>query len=74
MQEKIILISDIDPVDLLGVNNRILKQVEQKFPDLKIVARGRTLKIVGEDERVDLFEEKINLMISYYKKYQRKNY
>ncbi|MGB1040868.1 MAG: PhoH family protein, partial [Flavobacteriales bacterium] len=69
MTERTYNIEDIEPVDLLGVNNRILKVLEAKFPNLKIHSRGRTIRFRGESDEVDLFEEKINLMANYFKKY-----
>lgn len=69
MTEKIFTITDIEPIDLLGVNNKILKTVEAKFPSLKIVSRGRTLKLVGKEELIDEFIEKIKLMTTYFSKY-----
>ena len=69
MTERNIPINDIEPVDLLGVNNATLKAIKERFPNLKIVSRGRNLKCVGEEKDIDLFEEKINLMTSYFKKY-----
>jgi len=67
--ERNITITDIEPVDLLGVNNVTLKVIKERFPNIKIVSRGRNLKCVGEEKDIDLFEEKINLMIGYFKKY-----
>lgn len=69
MTERIYTISDIEPVDLLGVNNRILKVLKERFPQLKIVSRGRTLKFIGEEADLDIFEEKIGLMVTYFLKY-----
>jgi len=69
LTEKTFTITDIEPIDLLGVNNKILKALEVKFPALKIVSRGRTLKLVGEEERIDQFIEKIKLMTTYFLKY-----
>ena len=69
MTERNIPINDIEPVDLLGVNNVTLKVIKERFPNIKIVSRGRNLKCVGEEKDIDLFEEKINLMIGYFKKY-----
>jgi phosphate starvation-inducible PhoH-like protein len=69
LTERNIPINDIEPVDLLGVNNVTLKVIKERFPNIKIVSRGRNLKCVGEEKDIDLFEEKINLMICYFKKY-----
>lgn len=69
MTERNITIAEIEPVDLLGVNNSILKIIEDRFSSIKIVARGRNIKFIGEESDLDLFEEKIHLMINYFKKY-----
>lgn len=70
MTERNLTITEIEPIDLLGVNNSILKFIQVRFPNLKIVSRGRNLKFSGEEADLDLFEEKINLMINYFKKYK----
>ena len=69
MTEKTFTITDIEPIDLLGVNNSILKIVEARFPELKVVSRGRTLKLLGDENQIDLFIEKIKLMTTYFLKY-----
>jgi phosphate starvation-inducible PhoH-like protein len=69
LTERNIPINDIEPVDLLGVNNVTLKVIKERFPNIKIVSRGRNLKCVGEEKDIDLFEEKINLMIGYFKQF-----
>lgn len=69
MIERNIPINDIEPVDLLGVNNTILKVLKERFFSIKIIARGRNLKCIGAEKDIDLFEEKINLMMGYFKKY-----
>lgn len=70
MQERTITLSEIDPVDILGVNNDTLKYIETRFPKVKIVSRGRKLMISAEsNELLDGFEEKINLMILHFNKY-----
>ena len=48
LQEKIIEISGINPLDLFGVNEIKLKLIKSFFPKLKIVARGAEIKVLGE--------------------------
>ena len=48
LQEKIIEISGINPLDLFGVNEIKLKLIKSFFPKLKIVARGANIKVLGE--------------------------
>ena len=73
MKERIFTIKDIEPVELLGVNNKILKNLQFRFPNLKIISRGNELKFIGEEEELDLFEEKIQIMSDYFVKYKSLN-
>lgn len=69
MQEKKIEITGINPVELFGVNNTKLKHIKSFFPKLKITARGNVLTITGDDEMMDEFERKFELIIKHYHKY-----
>ncbi len=69
MQEKIIEIKGINPAELFGVNNSNLKHIKSFFPKLKVVARGNVLTIAGEEEVMDEFERKFELIIQHYHKY-----
>lgn len=69
MQEKIIEIKGINPVELFGVNNANLKHIKSFFPKLKVVARGNVLTIAGDEEVMDEFERKFELIIQHYHKY-----
>lgn len=69
MQEQIIEIKDINPVELLGVNNVKLKQIKSYYPSIKVVARGNKLIIQGPIEEIELFEVKLNQLISHLIKY-----
>lgn len=71
MSEKILEISTINPLDLYGANNKKLTFIKQFFPKLKIVARGNKLKLIGEEEVINQFELKFDLMLQHFHKYQR---
>ena len=71
MQEKIIEISSINPLDLFGVNEVKLKVIKSFFPKLKVVARGATIKVLGETKLLDEFSNAINLLIEHFEKYNR---
>lgn len=60
MNNREILIENLDPTELLGNNNRNLKILQAHFPKLKIVSRGNQLILSGDDLGIDLFEEKLN--------------
>lgn len=69
MQERKIEIEDINPLELLGINNSKLKLIKKYFSDLKIIARGNVLTVSGEEAVVDVFEEKLMQLITHIKKY-----
>ncbi|HCT31153.1 MAG TPA: phosphate starvation-inducible protein PhoH [Bacteroidales bacterium] len=70
MGERLILIEGIDPLALFGVNNAKYDIIAKHFPKLKIVARGHELKVIGDDEQINILEEKINKMIEFFGRYK----
>lgn len=56
---------DIAPVDLYGVNDSKLELIKKRFPKLKIVARGETIKANGEEEDLNQLEMLVNILIAY---------
>ena len=69
MSEKQIILEDIAPVNLYGVNDSKLELIKKRFPKLKIVARGETIKASGEDEELNQLEMVINILIAYYNRF-----
>jgi len=69
LKEKLFEIEGIDPVVVLGANNSKLNYIQKLFVGLKIVARGNTVKVIGDDERLALFEEKFEAMLQHVDKY-----
>ena len=67
--QKTIEIEGVDPRELYGVGNRHLAQIADMFPKLKIVARGSSLKVLGDAAEIARFEKKINALTDYYAKY-----
>jgi phosphate starvation-inducible PhoH-like protein len=64
LSEIIINLEGIDPVEFYGVNNANLTLLKNAFPKLKIVSRGNKIKVVGNEEEIEVFEEKINQIIA----------
>jgi phosphate starvation-inducible PhoH-like protein len=69
VSEKKIILEDIAPIDLYGVNDSKLELIKKRFPKLKIVARGETIKIAGDDEDLNQAEMIINVLIDYFHRY-----
>ena len=71
MGEKIIDLGGHNPLDIYGANNKTLSFILDFFPKIKCVARGNTVKIIGDDESIEKFEQKFILMLDHFSKYQR---
>ena len=66
MNELLIRIDSDNPVEFYGINDRNLYLIKKHFPKLKIVARGDTLKVLGEQEELDIFEKRIFTLQNYF--------
>lgn len=68
MNEKIITLDSIEPVEIYGVNDVKLNVIKKHFPKLKLIARGYSLKVLGEPKEIAEFEKKLGLLIDHYHK------
>lgn len=66
MNERIIEIATVNPVHIFGVNDANIDQLRKHFPKLKIIARGNNIKVLGQEEELDLFEQKIERIVDHY--------
>ena len=65
MTETIINLETVNPIEFFGVNNGKLDILKKKFPLLKILSRGKQIKLSGAPEQIQSAKEKIDLVISY---------
>lgn len=68
MSEKIISIDSVEPVEIYGVNDVKLNVIKKHFPKLKIIARGYSIKVLGDDTDIAFFEKKLSMLVDYYHK------
>lgn len=66
MHSRSIQIEKINPSELFGPNNTNLKHLKTFFPSLKISSRGNEIKLYGDDESMDRFERKFQLLIQHF--------
>ena len=59
MIEKHIVVEDIDPVALYGVNNANMQIIKALYPKLRIVARGNVIHVMGDELEMCALEENI---------------
>ncbi|HEU4717586.1 MAG TPA: PhoH family protein [Bacteroidia bacterium] len=69
MAEKNIEIVSVDPIVIYGVNDAKLDYIRTFFPKLKIVARGDIIRTVGDTREINRFEETIDALIQYFRRY-----
>ena len=69
MIEKLIYLESVDLIEFLGVKNIKLDLLKNRFPKLRIIARGDWLKVMGEEDEVNDFEEKVHLLLEHYNEY-----
>lgn len=69
MNERLIEITEINPSDLFGVNNKYLQIIKEHFPKLKIVARDAQIKVFGEAEIIDEFEKRLQMLTDYFNRF-----
>lgn len=72
-QEKIIHLPKVDPLELFGTNDSRLKLIKSYFPKLKIVARGDTIKALGDPMELERFQKKFELILWHLDTYNRLN-
>jgi phosphate starvation-inducible PhoH-like protein len=65
LTDTIINLETVNPIEFFGVNNGKLDILKKKFPLLKILSRGKQIKLSGAPEQVESAREKISLIISY---------
>ena len=69
MSEKIITLSNIELIKLLGTNNKKLDKIRSLFPQIKIISRGEKLKLIGSAGQIKYFEQKLTAFIKHLKQY-----
>lgn len=66
MFEKSFHLEGIDPIEFYGVKNSKIDKIRSYFPKLKIVARGNTIKAMGDESEITAFESNLNALIAQY--------
>jgi len=63
MTERIIVLDEINPVEIYGVNNKLFELLCSYFPKLKATARGSEIMVKGSAADTEIFEDKIQSLI-----------
>jgi phosphate starvation-inducible PhoH-like protein len=65
MIEKVIVLEEIDPVTFYGVNNANFQLIKALYPKLRIMARGNVIKVLGNEEEMESFEQSVLKLEKY---------
>lgn len=71
MNERIVIIDNVDPQTFYGVNNNNINLVRNLFPKLRMAARGNVIKVIGEESETAEFEHKIKELEAYASTYNK---
>lgn len=71
MAEKRIELQEIDPVEIFGVNDKLLNRLSGYFTKLKVVARGNVISLKGTQKDIAQFESAIESLIA--KRYKKRS-
>lgn len=71
MNERIVIIDQVDPQTFYGVNNSNMNLIRNLFPKLRMAARGNVVKVIGEENETARFEKKIKEMEAYASRYNK---
>ena len=69
MSEKLITLSNIELAKLFGTNNHKLDKIKTLFPQIKIIARGEQIKLIGAHNQIKYFEKKLVSFIKHLDQY-----
>ncbi len=71
MNELTLELTEISPREFFGLENENIDLIRKYFPKLKIVARGSKIKVYGDDELLEEFDKRFNMLTAHFSKYNK---
>ncbi len=71
MNELIIELSEINPREFFGQQNEHIELLKKYFPKLKIIARGSRIKVFGDEDMLEEFDKRFNMLMDHFGKYNK---
>jgi phosphate starvation-inducible PhoH-like protein len=71
LNELDIELSEINPREFFGLQNANIELLKKYFPKLKIVARGNRIKAFGDEELLEEFDKRFNMLLEHFGKYNK---
>jgi len=69
LNEINIALTEVNPQDFFGEQNKTIERLRAYFPKLKIIARGETIKAYGEEEILEEFEKRMDMLVAHFGKF-----
>jgi len=71
LNEIVLELTEISPRDFFGQQNENINLLKKYFPKLKIVARGSKIKAYGDEELLEEFERRFDMLAAHFAKYNK---
>jgi phosphate starvation-inducible PhoH-like protein len=71
LNETTITLEGINPIEFWGIDDVNLNLLKKSFPKLRIVVRGEALKAIGDEEMLQTFQKKIQILTEHFEKYNQ---
>ena len=69
MTERLFELEAINPVEFFGVNDSKLQLYQKYFPKVKVIGRGSSIKLMGEERLINQLYTLLEKLVSHYHKY-----
>lgn len=71
LNEIIVELLEISPKEFFGTQNVHIDLLKKYFPKLKIVARGNQIKAYGDEEELEEFDRRLNMLMDHFTRYNK---
>lgn len=71
LNELILELTEISPREFFGQGNENIDILKKYFPKLKIVARGNRIKVYGDEELLEEFDKRFDMLSQHFLKYNK---
>ncbi|MDG5491358.1 PhoH family protein [Psychroserpens sp. SPM9] len=71
MNELILELEEITPKEFFGAQNANIVLLKKYFPKLKIVARGNKIKAYGDEDLLEEFDRRMNMLMTHFGTYNK---
>jgi len=73
LTERVFELETISPIDFYGVNDSKLNIYQKFYPKVKVIGRGSSIKIIGEEKFINEFYTILEKLTDYYHRFGKLN-